>query len=583
MKISRLGLPFTHVASRLKIVIKKFSHYQKAVFDWVKHGSGNLVVEAVAGSGKSSTLVESMKYMDPRKSILFLAFNKAIVEDLKGKAPSHATVQTFHGLGWSVMQRYLDNPVLDNKKCQKHVSKLFTKNNIFIRDFQSKIKISNNIRKLIEFYRLMVLADPTKDHAEKIAERYDLTILDKEILWSLQIYKSFLEDDSCYDFTDMLFVPIYRNLKFRQYDWVLNDEAQDISGIQIEMILRAKGGLSRMISVGDKNQRIYGFRMASADSFTQLKNLPDTSSLPLSICYRCGKNIVKYAKQLVPQIEHFEENVAGQVVSEGSIKNVKDGDVVLCRINAPLASLAGHFLREHRKVFILGSDMAEKLEDMILASKSSTCAGLFVYTNNKLTKLYKSLIEADPFADPNGDPDYLAMTDKMATLRALAHGCHTTQEVIDKIRTIFTSEDKKQGILLSTCHKFKGQERDNVFIVEPQLIPFPYYLDRQDAREQENNLDYIARTRAKLKLEYIRDWTSFAAKKDSPGPKMVPANAPIPGQEPGILLESKRSREGRQINLAELSRANKIKKAGEMQIFVRRDLGVLSKKRKRRN
>ena len=65
------------------------------------------------------------------------------------------------------------------------------------------------------------------------------------------------------------------------------------------------------------------------------------------------------------------------------------------------------------------------------------------------------------------------------------------------------------GIVLSTVHRFKGLEADNVFIVEPQLIPFPYYVEQPWQVEQERNIDYVARTRAIVKLEYITDWSCF--------------------------------------------------------------------------
>ncbi len=37
------------------------SKYQAAVYHFIEEGKGNAVVDAVAGSGKSTTLVESLK------------------------------------------------------------------------------------------------------------------------------------------------------------------------------------------------------------------------------------------------------------------------------------------------------------------------------------------------------------------------------------------------------------------------------------------------------------------------------------------------------------------------------------------
>ena len=39
------------------------SEYQKAIFDYIEHGQGHLVVEAAAGSGKTYTLVKSLDFI----------------------------------------------------------------------------------------------------------------------------------------------------------------------------------------------------------------------------------------------------------------------------------------------------------------------------------------------------------------------------------------------------------------------------------------------------------------------------------------------------------------------------------------
>jgi len=54
------------------------SPYQKAIFDFVATGTGSAVIEAVAGSGKTTTIVESLNLIPKTKQVLFLAFNKAI-------------------------------------------------------------------------------------------------------------------------------------------------------------------------------------------------------------------------------------------------------------------------------------------------------------------------------------------------------------------------------------------------------------------------------------------------------------------------------------------------------------------------
>lgn len=54
------------------------SIYQEKIFDFILHGNGNAVISAKAGSGKTGTSVASIKLINPKKKVMFLAFNKSI-------------------------------------------------------------------------------------------------------------------------------------------------------------------------------------------------------------------------------------------------------------------------------------------------------------------------------------------------------------------------------------------------------------------------------------------------------------------------------------------------------------------------
>ena len=86
----------------------KPSKYQRAVYQFIKSCRGNAVVEAVAGSGKSTTIVNAIDIIPEDKRILFLAFNKAIVTELErkvGKKPN-CDIRTLHSLGAKQMMYY---------------------------------------------------------------------------------------------------------------------------------------------------------------------------------------------------------------------------------------------------------------------------------------------------------------------------------------------------------------------------------------------------------------------------------------------------------------------------------------------
>ena len=96
------------------------SKYQKDIFNFIKNGTENAIISAVAGSGKTTTLVKALEQIPSNKTVLFLAFNKSIADELKVRVPqtSNITVKTVHGFGYSVLRNQFEVEI-DNKKYGK--------------------------------------------------------------------------------------------------------------------------------------------------------------------------------------------------------------------------------------------------------------------------------------------------------------------------------------------------------------------------------------------------------------------------------------------------------------------------------
>lgn len=83
------------------------SKYQRAIYHEVKSGSGNVVIEARAGSGKTTTLVNALKLIPKNKRILVSAFNVKIAAELRARCPSNVDVMTLHGFGLRQLKKFL--------------------------------------------------------------------------------------------------------------------------------------------------------------------------------------------------------------------------------------------------------------------------------------------------------------------------------------------------------------------------------------------------------------------------------------------------------------------------------------------
>jgi superfamily I DNA/RNA helicase len=96
-----------------------------------------------------------------------------------------------------------------------------------------------------------------------------------------------------------------------------------------------------------------------------------------------------------------------------------------------------------------------------------------------------------------------ALADRIETLKVLAEGCPTTNDIRTKINSIFQDTENgesKKRITLSTIHKSKGREWDTVYWYGAGKFQPSPYARKEWEQQQEENLMYVAATRAKKNL-----------------------------------------------------------------------------------
>ena len=88
-------------------------------------------------------------------------------------------------------------------------------------------------------------------------------------------------------FDEMIYIPAYWPLHFPKKEIVLVDEAQDLDPTQ--HILIAKTRPDVVISIGDPNQAIYGWRGAMSDSMDRMQETYSQRQHRLTYCFRCPR------------------------------------------------------------------------------------------------------------------------------------------------------------------------------------------------------------------------------------------------------------------------------------------------------
>lgn len=476
----------------------KVSNYQLQVYDSVENKDENLLIGAVAGSGKTTTIIKSLEYLKPELDVSFLAFNKSIVENLKGRVKPLVNVQTTHSLGFQTLLKHGRSKVKQNKvrdivyesMKQFKVHKTLQKSFIY------------SVTQLVDFIRL----NDCENDKEKIFDlvlKHDLLAEEKEIDAALQILAYSNRRDEV-DFVDMLYLPIKEELRMKRYDVVYIDECQDLSIIQQKLfkkIIKPKG---RFIAVGDSSQTIYGFAGSDVESFNNLSSQANTLQLPLSVCYRCGSSIVRYVQDLVPHIEAFEGNEPGSV-RNGSYLELKPADWVLCRNTKPLIILFFKLFKLRKKAYIKGHDYGTELNNILSKTDTDSLTIACLKLDKLLDDKYNKL-RAYGIPEPSTTSSFNKYKEIIDILKEVIFPeVRSVTEAKKLITEIFLEKDTENRITLSTVHRAKGFEADRVFVLRRDLFPSKYAKQPWQL-EQERNLEYVCYTRARKCLIFVVDF-----------------------------------------------------------------------------
>ena len=491
------------------------SEYQTKIFDFIKHGVGNCVIKAGAGAGKTLTAVTSMKLIPNKQKCLFIAFNKSIVDELNKKLDGYnnVTVRTIHSLGFLMLKRnYQQEFIIDEFKYRT-----FIKNNICeltnLFD-ESKLTNSQQNQYLENIIQLIDLSRFNNAQSEKeiksIALKYTIPISYDECEIVIKALKWGKENIDKIDYTDMIWLPTELSLKPQglQYDWVFIDESQDLSMIAVHLFLKCFKRGTRFVSIGDENQSINQFAGSSDEAFNYLCKYPHTTLFELTITYRCDKKITTFANKIVPSLLCRKNADDGVIKRNVKMSYLKNGDMVLARTKAPLIKLYTRLLRRNVKCYIKGQEIGDNLLKIVNNYKNKELNqdlkkdGLFVRLYDNLFTERNKLMETHGLDvdDATLSSYIMNIYDSINTLYVLSENKTTKEQLIDSIKTIFNNEN--DGVCLSTIHKAKGLEADNVYILCHSAMPSKLAKSKWEI-EQEKNLMYVAYTRAKHCLGFI--------------------------------------------------------------------------------
>ena len=457
---------------------------QDAILAAAKASSNNLMISALAGTGKTSTL-ELLERAVPRGPILYLVFNRKNADEASKRMLSTTTVRTFNSMGhriWSTGR----NLRVEAKKCNLILRDIIDNAPKDYRDtlwgVYHEVLSGVGLAKALGYIpgdlypnaKRLISRSQFHHSLDEIPDDLTADLIDTVLQRSIkQSYEGLI------DYNDQIYMPALFGGAYPQFPLVLVDEYQDLSPVNHALLKKLVRG--RLIGVGDPWQNIYGFRGAKQGGIEEASEAYNCEALPLSISFRCPSRIVQNVHWHVPHFRWFTEGGIVDRPTRMEVNDIDDAATIICRNNAPLLGAAFKLLAKGKSFSIAGSDIGPKLVGTMRKLGPETLKRDGVLDSIKEW-------EADRL-----EKESKTASDMAACMRVFALQGRDLAAAIAYAEHIF----KQSGsILLTTGHKAKGLEWPNVIHLDP-------WLARKDPTPQNKNLDYVISTRSSDRLTEI--------------------------------------------------------------------------------
>lgn len=519
---------------------------QQAILTAVTASKQSLMITAMAGTGKTSTLVMIANAL-PVQPAIVLAFNVSIKKELERRFPSYWKIMTLNGLGHRAWMSAIRGKAvnLDERKLGRLTTAVMKD-----ASYEGDEDAWTNIRTLVQKAMQAGIVPASRPHkgfrpntpeqwAMLADESWLVNVGETEIAIAREVLTRSVAEgfEGTISFDDQIYLPVCFNGQFPRYPLLMGDEVQDWSIMNRIMAQRTCSG--RFILVGDPAQAIYQFRGADAGSMQRLRALrPSWIDLPLSVTFRCPKVVVDRQQSHVPGFTAFHTNAIGEVVKfqrsyngpkpiESDYEHAGDwkrasakhhntvtvaqtwdwpkvervagkGTIaILSRNNAPLLKIAFKLLRGNVAVSMLGRDIGKTLVALskkVLPDDDMTAPECVVTVN----QWHESQVT---LANANGQEEKVSnLHDQAECLLAVIEGARAENAAAIRwyLKELF---DRTAGhVTISTIHRAKGLEWDCVLHLDPWRIPSKHAQHNPVQMQQEMNLQYVCETRCKRVL-----------------------------------------------------------------------------------
>lgn len=461
---------------------------QTEILEAYATGDG-LVVEALAGTGKTTTLRQIAQASDGRRRGVYLAYNKAIVREAEGRFPDSVYVTTAHSLAYQAVgknyRERLNGP-------RMYASQIATRLKLKPYDLDGHaLSPTQRARYADGVIRKFTASSASEPGPEHLPAR-SLIHGTAEQVWAAvgPVAAAWWSDLSKIAGTLPFSHDVYLKLwQLRRpslaFDYILFDEAQDADPV-IASVVAAQD--SQVVYVGDRNQQLYAWRGA-----VDAMSVAPGKRLALTHSFRFGPEIAAEANRWLERLgSHHRVTGRGGPGYIGEFSSLPDA--VLCRTNGTALQAVLFYQQMEVPVALSPGDRNAGMDIKqfawaarnLMAGKGTDHPELSGFTT--WGDILKYAEEEEGGAD---------IKRLVGIINRLGPGA-----VIDAIDRCVLGE--KARVMVSTAHKAKGLEWNNVRVADDFTPP----EDGELPDPADLMLAYVTVTRAREVLNpgSLRDW-----------------------------------------------------------------------------
>jgi F-box protein, helicase, 18 len=462
-------------------------------------------VNAVAGSGKTTTIIEYARQRQEARGLLYIAFNKSVKLEAEQKFAraglSNVRVETAHSLAYKHVVMGSGVRVRFGYQTHELVKILGLGRSM---DVVHALAVANHVNRFAAYFcnspnrkvQELNYLDTVTDEAARqlVAARYDT------IEYLTRVFLAKMDSGELEVTHDFYLKKFQLSNPTLPYSHLLFDEGQDASAAMLDVFLRQRG--TKLI-VGDTHQQIYGWRYA----INSLESV-GFKEQHLSTSFRFNGDVAALAQNILQLKGNLNSSFVPPYISGmGDAKGAVASRAFVARTNISLLDKAIELLIDRKKV---GSIYFEgNISSYTYGDEGTSLLDIIYLQRGARDKVRDGLIAS--FGDIYEFEQYVEDTDD-AQLKSMLEMVKKygpeLPSLINQIKQSHT-EDKdkaKADIVFSTVHRCKGMEYDEVtlandFMTEEKLRrEFAINPARRGELNEEVNLLYVAATRARKRL-----------------------------------------------------------------------------------